>query len=396
MILEKIFRAETISTSEQLDALIRSGLSSQSATGLNVTPETAMGVPTVYGCVRVLAETLAQVPLDLYRNTGDGGKKKAKDHPLYRVLHSSPNDWQTSFEWRELMQGHISLRGNGYNFINRLRSGEVRELLPIHPDRVKSEQQDNYKIKYTISMGDGEREFNQNQILHLRGLSSNGVNGLSPITLLRETVGVALAAERHGAKLFGNGTTLSGVLKHPQSLSDPAFERLKASLKEEHSGVDNAFKNLILEEGMTWESVGMTNKDTQFVELGNFKVEDIARAYRVPTVLLQHADKSSTYASAEQFFLSFVKFTMMPWYVRWEQTLSKSLLSKEEQGEYFFRFNPEGLLRGDSAARAAYYASGITNGWLVRNQARTMEDMNPIDGLDEPLQPLNMGNPNEV
>lgn len=395
MILERLLKPQaSISTSSELDAFLRLGQNT-SASGVVVNEQTALAVTSVYACVRVLAESIAQTPLIVYRRLGDGGKERAPDHWLYPILHQAPNEWMTAFGFKELMEGHVALRGNAYAFINRritgARSGQVRELLPIHPDRVDPEQNEQWRLKYKVRMPDGDvREFRPAQILHLPGLSFDGVKGASPLQVHRNAIGFASATDTFGSKLFNNGARPGGVLKHPKTLSDTALSHLKDSLAAEFGGAENAFKTLVLEEDMSWTQVGMTSEDAQYLETRKFQIEEIARIFRVPAVLLQHSDKASTYASAEQFFLSFVKFTLAPWFVRWEQALTQQLLPEAERDEFFIEFLAEGLLRGDTRARYDGYASAITNGWMTRNEARVRENMNPLPGLDEPILPLNM------
>lgn len=369
------------------------------ATGVAVTHESALRVSVVYACIRVLAETLAQLPIHIYERV-DGGNSIAREHPLYSILHRRPNHWQTSFQWRETMQGHVALRGNAYAFVTRIRTGPnaglIREILPIHPDRVEVEQDENWVVTYKVRMPNkAEQTFAADRILHIAGLGFDGVKGVSPVQLHREAVALTAATERHGAKMFANGTSLGGVLKHPAKLSDMAHGRLKESLESQYAGVENAFKTLILEEGMDWQTVGMTSEDAQFIETRGFQVEEICRIFRVPLVLVQRSDKASTYASAEQFFLSFVKFTMAPWLSRWEETLTAQLIPERQQERFYVEFNVDGLLRGEQKARYEAFASAITNGWMTRNEVRAKENLNPLDGLDEPTMPLNMATPGE-
>jgi HK97 family phage portal protein len=347
-----------------------------------------MTIAAVFACVRVLSESVAQLPLVLYRRLPEGGKVRAVEHPLYPILHDAPNDFQTSFEWREMKQGHTALRGNSYSFINRA-GGQVRELLPIHPDKVEPKQED-WKVTYKVQMGSGNtREFKQGDILHIRGLSSDGVMGLSPVKLFREAMGLALATEKHGAKLFGNGTRLGGILKHPGTLSENGAARLKQSWEDAHAGVDNAFKTALLEEGISWEAVGMTSEDAQFLETRKFQKTEIASIFRVPPHLIGDLERS-TNNNIEHQGLEFVIYTLTPWLRRWESALGKALLPPEQRGEYFIEFLVDGLLRGDFKTRMEGYASALNNGWLNPNEVREMENRNPIEGGDQYLRPLNL------
>ena len=363
---------------------------SRTNSGAYVTPDIAMRVSTVYACVRVLAESVAQLPLLIYERRGDK-RVRARDYSLYPLLHDAPNSFQSSFEFREMMQGHLTLRGNAYARIIRNRAtGAVVEILPLHPDNVEVEEMD-YKLAYKIRLLNGQTEkVRQDQIFHLKGLSSDGFRGLSPITLAREAIGLSIANERYGAQLFGNGAKPGGLLKHPGKFSSKEVqERVRDSWDAFTSG-DNAGKTAVLEEGMDWVKVGMTAEDSQFLEARRFQVSEIARIFRVPPMLLQHDDKTSTYASSEQFMLSFVIHTMTPWLVRWEQAIRMQLMSEKDRERYFSEFLMDGLLRGDIKSRYFSYASAINNGWMSRNEARIKENLDPADGLDEFLRQANM------
>ena len=392
MFLERLFtpKAEVISTSEDLDKALRSSLLGPTATGLNVNADNAMRVSAVYACVRILAESVGQLPLILYRRRDDGGKERVTDHESIRVVARRPNPWQTSFEWRETMQGHLALRGNAYSFINRLGRGTLRELLPISPDRVTVKQEDNFEVLYEVNMPDGRLQaFKADQILHFRGLSSNGFTGLSPVALHREAMGLAMATEKHGGRLFGNGAQPLGALQHPGELGKEGRDNIRDSFDETYAGVDNAFKTLILEEGMEWKSLGMTNEDSQFLETRKFQVNEIARIFRIPPHMIADLEKA-TFSNIESQAREFVKYSLSPWLVRWEQMLNRALLTEDEQDELFFEFLVDGFLRGDTKARHDSYKTAILTGYFTRNEVRLLENRNPLPGLDEPLTPMNM------
>lgn len=358
-----------------------------SKAGQMVTPLTAMQCAAVYACVRVLAESMAQLPLAVYKRRADGGADEAPEHPLYPLLHDAPNGFQTSFEWREMQMGHVALRGNAYCVISRTVKG-VAELLPLHPDRVRVTQLPDWSLRYDVT-GIAE-PLRQSDILHLHGLSSTGVYGLSPIAQARETIGLALAAEDHGSRLFANGAEPSGVLSHPGpgKLSDDARKNLKESWQRAHSG-PNKHGTALLEEGLTWTKLAVTNKDAQFLETRQYQRAEIASLFRIPPHLIGDLTRA-TFSNIEQQSLEFVIHTLMPWVKRWEQRLSRQLLSDVDRRTYFVRFKVDGLLRGDIAGRYAAYAIAITNGWLNRNEVRALEGLNRADGLDEYLKPLNM------
>lgn len=352
--------------------------------GAWVTPETAMRATAVYACVRVLAEDVAKLPLILYRRTGNGGKERATDRPLYHVLHDAPNSWQTSFEWREGLQGHLGLRGNAYSLIVRYRD-EVRELIPLPSHKVTPKIDGSFRVTYEVP---GLGTYKQDDILHIRGLGSDGLTGLSPVGMGRESVGLALATEQHGARLFANGATPGGILEHPTLLSDKAAQNLKESVEQAVSG-GNAHRLLLLEEGTKWVRAGLSNEDAQFLETRKYQVAEIARLYRMPLHKIQEMDKA-TFGNIEHQSIEYVIDTLLSWLVRWEQRLNRSLLKPEERGTYFFEFLPDMLLRGTTKERYEAHRMAILDGWKTRNEVRAMENLNPADGLDEFLEPLNM------
>lgn len=367
-----------------------------STSGTRVSPESAMQLSAVYACIRVLSETLAQVPLILYRRTPDGGKERAVDHPLYPLLKLQPNRWQTSFEWREMMEGHLALRGNAYSEIIYARNGAVEELIPINPDRVRMELLPEIdSFRWIVKNEDGrERVVLKNSMMHLMGLSSDGLMGLNPIAVERENIGEALGSQQYGSTFYANGAAMPGwIEKQNVFKDDDARAKFRSSWQASQTG-NNKHKTPVLENGMKYHQLGITHTDQQYLEMRRFKIEDIARMFRVPAVLLQHEGKTQTYGSAEQFFLAFVKFTMAPWFVRWEQAITRDLIVNDDV--YFAEFMVDGLLRGDTAARKEMYHSGITDGWLTRNEVRQSENRNPLEGLDEPLFPLNLGPANEL
>ena len=380
-----------ISSSSELEEFIRKGaLGGASATGITVTPESALRCAPVIAAVRVIAEGVAALPLILYQRDDDGAKSRAKDHPLWPILHDQPNQWQTSFEFRETMTAHLMIWGNAYAFINRVE-GRVRELLPIHPSKVESvEQKPDFKIVYKIKQDDGEaKEFSRDKIFHLRGLSIDGFSGLKTVELSKEAIGLALAMEKHGAKLFANGARLGGLLKHPGKISKEAADRLAASFNEAFSGVDNSHKTALLEEDMDWTQISMSSDDAQFNESRQQQVTEIARALRVPPHMIADLSRA-TFSNIEHQSLEYVKYILMPWLRRWEQAITRDLLPPDDRENFFAEFLIEGLLRGDSKARAEFYASAIQNGWMSPNEARANENMNARDGGDVYLTPLNM------
>jgi HK97 family phage portal protein len=361
----------------------------RSGSGLRVSADSAMRLTAVYACVRILSETMASLPFVLYRTDASGGKVRVTDHWLYRLFARRPNRFQNPFEWREMMQGHLALRGNAYNRIVANARGEITELVPIHPDRIRIELLPSGEFRYRVTDRDGhESVLPRGEVWHLRGLSSDGLLGMSPIEIARESVGMALAAQDYGARFFANDAKpTGGWIEFPGSFKDAEAKKVfRESYQQAQSGA-NRGKVLVLENGMKFHEVGVTNRDAQFLELRKFQITDIARLFRVPPHMIGDLDRA-TFSNIEQQSLEFVMHTMTPWAERWEASIEAELLPDDDGLEVEFDF--ANLMRGDAASRAGYYQSGIQNGWLTRNEARLAENLNPLEGLDEPLRPLNM------
>lgn len=361
----------------------------RASSGMRVSSDSALRLAAVYASVRILAETMASLPFVLYRQRADGSKDKVTDHWLYRLLAKRPNRYQNPYEWREMLQGHLALRGNAYNRIVANSRGEILELMPIHPDRIQMELLPSGEYRYRVTDRLGEPSLlARGEIWHLRGLSSDGLMGMSPIELARESLGMALAAQDYGARFFANDAKpTGGWIEFPGSFKDNEAKKLfRESYQAAQSGV-NRGKVLVLENGMKFHEVGVNNKDAQFLELRKFQITDIARLFRVPPHMIADLDRA-TFSNIEQQSLEFVMHTMTPWAERWEASIESELLFDGEELEVEFDF--ANLMRGDTASRSTYYQSGIQNGWLTRNEARIAENLNPLDGLDEPLRPLNM------
>lgn len=366
------------------------------ASGQTITPDTALQTSAVFACVRVIAETIASLPLKIYEKNGDGSKSEVPGHPLNRLLSSlGPTPWLTAPEFWEMQAGHNALRGNAYTYKVFDGAGRIIGLVPLDPSKMQMSVQikelTSPEIRYVYhpagigpvtSPTSAPISIPPENIWHLKGISTNGYEGLSPITLARESIGLTLAAERHGATYFKNGTQPSGIATVQNKLSDDAFKRFSDQINNAMSG-DNKFKAIVLEMGATWQQIGMNNADAQFLETRRFQVEDIARVFRVPGILIGHPDKTSTYASAEQFMISFVTHTIRPWLVRLEKSISKYLLPENEQQKRYAEFNVDGLLRGDYKTRMEGYALAIQNKIMNPNEARAKENMNPYEGGDE-------------
>lgn len=384
-------RASVVGGAHPRDPVVASwwGGGANSVSGQSVTPDTAMRVAAVFACVRVISESVAQLPLILYRQLTDG-KERAKDHPLYRILHTRPNRWQTPYEFKRMLTGHAVLRGNGYAAIVSKNGAAVSELIPLHPDRVRPYWY-NGAPAYEYTPVDGPVRYIMNsEMLHLRGYSDDGLVGLNPITLHREAVGLALATEDHGARLFSNGVRPSGVLKMAGHLKDDETrKRFKQSFREAYAGSAKSGETLLLEDGLEWSQVGMTSEDAQFLETRQFQRSEIASIFRVPPHKIGDLSRS-TNNNIEDQSKSFIEDTLGPWITGFEQAITRDLIEESLQEELFAEFVLEALLRGNIEARYKAYATGRQWGWLSPNDVRKKENMNPIEDGDEYLKPVNM------
>lgn len=360
------------------------------AAGVDVTPDSSLGYSAVFACVRVLAEDVASLPLILYRRARPRGKNRATEHPLYGLLHDLPNPEMTSLEMRETLMGHLALWGNAYAEKAFDRAGRVIELWPLRPDKMRPRRGRDGALVYEYRLPSGEmRTLSAVQVMHLRGLGGNGIVGYSPITMARNAVGLGLAAEEFGARFFGNGARPQLVLIHPGQLSPEGQENLRSSWNRQHEGLQRSHRVAVLEEGISVKEVGIPPEDAQFLQTRRFQVNEIARIYRVPPHKVGDLEYA-TFSNIEHQGIEYVVGTLRPWLVRWEQAISRDLLTEQERGTYFAEHLVEGLLRGDTISRYQAYATGRQNGWLSANDVREMENMNPIDGGDEYLSPLNM------
>ena len=359
--------------------------------GAAMTPESALGITAYYSGVTTIAQTLAQLPLILYERI-DKGKRRATDRQLYSMLHDEPNEYMTSFTFREILQGHLLTRGNAYAEIGWDRATETPEtLFPLRPDRMRIDF-DGKQVWYVYTMPSGEqRKLQPWQVLHIPGYGFDGFQGYDPLTLHRRPLRMARTQEQFGSQFFENGSTLSGVIQHPgpQKLTENAVKMMRKSWEQMHQGLSNSHKVAILQEGVTFKEIGIPPENAQFLESRNFQVLEIARILHIPPHMLAHLS-DATFSNIEHMGIEFVKYTMDPWFKRWEQEIHRKLLTKEERKRYFAEFLVDGLLRGDTQARYQAYATGRQWGWLSPNDVRNMENMNPIEGGDIYLIPLNM------
>lgn len=355
----------------------------RTTSGKTVNERTALQTTAVYACVRILSETIASLPLHVYRYT-EGGKAKDTEHVLYTLLHDEPNPDMTSFVFRETLMSHLLIWGNAYAQILRDRSGQVIGLYPLLPDQMSVHRSEKGKLYYVYNRYEednpnfqekGSIVLSQEEVLHIPGLGFDGLIGYSPIALAKNAVGMTLACEEYGASFFGNGANPGGVLEHPGILKDPG--KVRDSWNAVYQGTRNAHKVAVLEEGMSYKQIGIPPEEAQFLETRKFQINEIARLFRIPPHMVGDLEKSS-FSNIEQQSLEFVKYTLDPWVVRFEQALKKSLLLPEEKKTHFIKFNVDGLLRGDYQSRMNGYAIGRQNGWLSTNDIRKLEELNPI------------------
>lgn len=358
-------------------------LMGNSSAGKTVNERTAMQITAVHACVRVISETIASLPLHLYRYGEKGNKEKATDHPLYFLLHDEPNPEMTSFVFRETLMTHLLLWGNAYAQIIRNGKGEVVALYPLMPNRMKVERDENGQLYYEYSKTVDERGSSKEityvllpkDVLHIPGLGFDGLVGYSPIAMAKNAIGLALATEEFGSKFFANGATPSGILEHPGTIKDP--QKVRDAWMSQFGGSKNSNKVAVLEEGMKYTQISINPSEAQFLETRKFQIDEIARIFRVPPHMIGDLDKSS-FSNIEQQSLEFVMYTLDPWVIRFESSLAKALFNSNEKRELFFKFNVDGLLRGDYSSRMSGYATGIQNGFMSPNDVRRLENMDLI------------------
>ena len=354
-----------------------------SSSGKSVTERSAMQMTAVYACVRILSEAVAGLPLHFYRYEEDGSKEKAIDSNLYHLLHDEPNPEMSSFVFRETLMTHLLLWGNAYAQIIRNGKGEIIALYPLMPNKMSVDRDENGKLYYTYTRSDCEPNtmngssvvLEPKDVLHIPGLGFDGLVGYSPIAMAKNAIGLAIATEEFGSKFFANGAAPSGVLEHPGTIKDPT--RVREAWQSQFGGSGNSGKVAVLEEGMKYTPISISPEQAQFLETRKFQINEIARIFRVPPHMVGDLEKSS-FSNIEQQSLEFVKYTLDPWVVRWEQSLSRSLLSEDEKKQYFFKFNLEGLLRGDYQSRMNGYAIARQNGWMSANDIRELEDLDKL------------------
>lgn len=383
------------------------GLKYVPISGLNIDEAGALTIVAVYACVNLLASDLATLPLPVYRRNNPGIKSKAENHPLYHLLHDEPNSEETSVVWRQTMMAHTLLWGNGYSEIEFDRDGNPKALWPLPSWRVKIRRTKNRELYYEVGLGStnlydtsiweksqsiyGEtRNLPPYAVFHTPALSISGVKGLSPVRQAMQAMGLAKAAEEMGARLFGQGANMGGIIEHPGELSPTTHDKLENSLNRNYTGLGKAHRIMLLDEGMKWQKVGLAPDEAQFLETRKFQRSEIASLFRIPPHMIGDTEKSTSWGTGiEQQSIGYVQHTLRPWLVLWEQEIKRRLLRYDS--DYFAEFVVDGLLRGDAKARAQYYHYAILDGWMNRDEVRELENRNPIpDGQgQEYMVPVN-------
>ena len=382
----RIFRSspENPSTSLANPAAFLTGLFNTSKTGVQVSEDNALTFSAVYAAVRIISETIASIPLNVYNYDGES-RTIAREHPVQKLLAKSPNPLASTFTFRESMAANLVLHGNAYAKIELNGAGRPVALIPLNPLKVEVKIVDGQKV-YVF---DKKHTYLDYEVLHVVGLSFNGLTGKSPIEVSREAVAIGLAAQEYGARFYSNGANTGGVITAPGRLSIEAIKRLKESWNRANQGLANTHGTAILEEGMKYDKVGLDPEQAQFLQSRKFQVNEIARIFRIPPSYLADLENSSTRANTEQQAIQFVRDCITPYVRRFEVELNRKLF-REDESNYYAYFTMEGLMRGDQKARYEAYAVARNWGWLSVNDIRDLENLNPIEGGDVYLTPLNM------
>ena len=364
----------------------------KATSGAIVTDQTALKSSAVLSCVRILAETIGQIPLVLYERTPDGHGKPAVDHPVYQLLNDSPNFFQTPIEFKSQIEAHVALRGNGFAYVTRDQDGIPRQLIPIMPSKtqVLLDETGMPWYQFLFETQGVTHRVAQADVLHIRWLSYDNYLGMSPIMLAAEKVGYALTSQEYANRLFSNSVQPGLILTHPGTLGDDGRKFLRESLEQTYRGSQNAFKAMILEEGMSASKVSMTAQEAQYLQSREFNDTAIAAMYGIPPHMINLTAKSTSWGSGlEQMTLGFLKYAMGPRFKHWIERIAKTLLTAEERQQYYFAFDTNQFLRGDSAARFAKYSAARTAGILTINECRNEENLPALPGGDNPYAPLN-------
>lgn len=392
-IFRGLFERRGITSSHDLYAAIFGGR--RSLAGVDINETTAMQIAAVWTCIDLLARSMASLPLDLYERRSEREREVARDHPLRAVL-SRPNGWQTTPEWVGMQMAHVSLRGNAYNAVIRSAAGsrEVRELIPMHPDQVRVEQTayPESRISYAWTAKDGRTwKFAQPDVLHFRGLTTDGLSGRSVLTDARESFGVALATQQHAATFWKDGGLPTAVLEHPETLTPAAKDSIETGFAATYGGGADQRRVAVLEEGMKLSTLSISAEDAQFLETRKFTRSEIAGLFHIPPHMIGDTEKSTSWGTGiEQQQIGFLTFTIAPWAVMFEHRMNRDLLTAGEREKYYTKFATNGFLRGDSTARGQFYRVMREIGAYSANDVRRFEDENPIPNGDTYLQPSNL------
>ena len=359
-------------------------ISSETSSGVNISPNTALRHTAVFACNRVLSESISSLPLTIYQEDEKGNRSKAKSHPLYDILHSTPNPETTTMQWRETMITSLNMRGNHYTQVIRDNAGRISSLWGLATDRISvTRLEKTGELIFLYDNGKKQMPFKFDDILNVSGLSLDGMSGVSPITYNRESLSLSKAMEIYGGKYFKNGATSTGAFSVQGELSDEAYKRLKNGFADSYTGMINAHKPMILEGGAKFEKITMSNEDSQFLDSRKYQRSEIASIFRVPLHMINDLERA-TFSNIEQMSLDFAIYTLTPWLVRIEQAMNRDLLTKKERAKGFYiKHNLAGLLRGDTASRAEMYSKYVNSGIYTINDVLALEDKNEVSNGNE-------------
>lgn len=391
-----IFKRSQFHISQKPPGWVTAGWGMESYAGEDVTVEGALGVAAAYSCVTLLSGDIASLPLILFRRL-ERGKERAVDRPAYWLMHDAPNPEHTSFTFREIQTAHILSWGNFYGQLIWDQSGVVREVWPLRPDRMSVFRENGVKKYLYRTQSGSDRAFRADEIMHIPGFGFDGLVGYSPLELAINTLGLAVAAEKYGSRVFKNDARPSVVLMTKGVLDEDAYKRMRESWEQSYKSADNAGKTAILEEDTTLKEVGFPPEQAMFIESQKWSLLQLARIYHIPPHMIGAVEVSTSWGSGiEQQEQGYVNHTLRSLTRRMEQQLNRSILLERDRKDYFFEHLFDDLLRGDTTARYQAYNMGIQSGFITRNEVRIKENLNPLDGLDEPLVPLNMAGADEA
>lgn len=383
MLLSRLFKSSTFNNTNLFETSPSMIGGTTTVSGRCVTPEQSLRVSAVFSCVRILSETISALPLNLYRREGQNGDRNiANQSALNNCLHVMPNQDMTAMDFRTFQMISLLLKGNAFSEVYRAKSGEIGEIIPLNPEAILVDRCKKTGKLVFEEHSNGKRLIPNRRMWRISGMSLNGIIGLSPISCAREGIGISLALEEHGGRLFSNGAKPGGILEHPGKLSDSAQQLLLNSWNEAYRGSKNANKVAVLQEGMKWHQLGMSSEDSQFLESRKYQRTEIAALFGVPLHMIGDLDKA-TFSNIEHQSIMLVVYTLLPWLKRIEQSIYRDLLIPSERKEYFAEHRVDGLLRGDSKARSEFYQSLFGVGALSINDIRRLENKNSIDGGDE-------------